>query len=216
MPPSGRANLFHWIDATQRIGNMGEGKQPNRVLAQSLIQERPIDAPFVSLDRNVLKRSARPPRGHLPWNQIGMMLHLGDQNDIAWSKMGVSPGTGDQIDPFGCSAGKDDRFAGSCAQKSGGARCARFRKDLSHESLGRECPGEHWHDLRDNTGRFHRSRSSDVVSRPHCPGRRVETHSPSDPESGNLLGIRGLRDRSPQRIFHPPAPCMQLRQVVGK
>src|ERR1700759_2561799 len=110
--PSSRTNCLDRVNAPERVRNMREGKQPDRILGQPLIQERPIDGPFIPMDRNELQGSTRPPRGHLPWNQIGMVLHLGDQNDIAWPKMRVSPGACDQVDPFGGPACEDDRFAG--------------------------------------------------------------------------------------------------------
>src|SRR5271170_7903800 len=55
LAPGCRTNIFHWIDASKRIGDMGEGQQPNRIVLQSLLQKSPIDGSLVSLDLDVLK-----------------------------------------------------------------------------------------------------------------------------------------------------------------
>jgi hypothetical protein len=38
---------------------------------------------------------------HLPGNDIGVVLHLGDDDVIARVNLRVAPAVGDQVDPFG-------------------------------------------------------------------------------------------------------------------
>jgi hypothetical protein len=84
-----------------------------------MFQSQPIDVPFVTFDREVLQSGAGFACDDLPRNQIGMMLHLGDQNRIAGPEMRATPGARYEIDPFGRSASKNDRIRRSGSQVCG-------------------------------------------------------------------------------------------------
>ena len=44
----------------------------------------------------------------LPRHEVGMVLHLGGEDDIAGLEMGVAPAAGDEVDALGGAAGEDD------------------------------------------------------------------------------------------------------------
>src|SRR5271165_1402824 len=136
VPSSHSTNLSHRIDASERIGDVGECHQSNGVCLQPPLQQGPVDDPLVASDRKVLERGTRPSGGYLPRDKIGMMLHLRDQNDVSRAEMCRSPGTRDQINPFGRSSRKDYRFCGSCAQKSGCTGASIFVEFRSASAQG--------------------------------------------------------------------------------
>src|SRR5271165_4367476 len=140
VPSSRSTNLSHRIDASERIGDVGECHQSNGVCLQPLLQQGPVDGPLVASDRKVLERGTRPSGGYLPRDKIGMMLHLRDQNDVSRAKICRCPGTCDQINPFGRSSRKDYRFRGSCSQKSGCTGSSIFVEFRSASAQGVNAP----------------------------------------------------------------------------
>src|SRR5207237_6008817 len=56
--PGDRANFSRRIYASERIGDMSERKQSHRVFRQAPLQEGPVHCAFVSVDLNILERSA--------------------------------------------------------------------------------------------------------------------------------------------------------------
>ena len=70
------------------------------------------------IERNNAQRSARLLAEHLPWHDIGVMLHRGNNDVIPGLDIGAPPAISNQINPFGCPANKDNFFRGSCINEA--------------------------------------------------------------------------------------------------
>ena len=56
---------------------------------------------------------------HLPWDEIAVMLHFGEENDISRFQVGMSPSVCDEVDGLCCSPGEDDLVGGLSVEKPG-------------------------------------------------------------------------------------------------
>src|SRR6478672_5150492 len=77
-------------------------------------------------DRHEAKPGPRPFGEELPWDEVTVVLHLGEQNDVAGPKKLSSPGVRDEVDALGCSAGKHDLVGTGGAEVLGDADAGAF------------------------------------------------------------------------------------------
>ena len=61
---------------------------------------------------------------HQPGDEVGVVLHLGEHDDVAGRQVGPAPGVGDEVDRLGDVLGEDDLRGGRGADEAADA-CAR-------------------------------------------------------------------------------------------
>jgi hypothetical protein len=70
--------LLHGIDRAQRVAHVADGKD-----ARAIGEGRKLQVQFpVVRDRDHLQHGAMPLAGQLPWDDVGVVLHAGDQHFI--------------------------------------------------------------------------------------------------------------------------------------
>ena len=67
-----------------------------------------VEQAFVAGDGDVAELRAGALGEHLPRHDVAVVLHLGEEDDIAGLHEGVAPGVGDQVDALGGAAREDD------------------------------------------------------------------------------------------------------------
>ena len=75
--------------------------------AASVVEVGEIEA-VVGGERNPAKFDAALGREHVPRNDVGVVLHLGEHDDIARPQVGAAPRIRDEVDGLGGVAGEDE------------------------------------------------------------------------------------------------------------
>ena len=94
------------IDGAESVGDVREGDDPSASGQQAFEFVASERAGVV--DRCNLQDCAGRLAEHLPGHDVGMVLHLRDQDLVARSKLAAPPGLSDEVDRFGGIAGEDD------------------------------------------------------------------------------------------------------------
>ena len=96
------------------VRHPGDGEDL-RALRQQRFQARQVQQALVG-QRDVPQGRPRVARAELPGDDVGMMLHLGEEDLVPLAQVSATPCVGDEVDRFGGPAVEDDRF------RRGGAR----------------------------------------------------------------------------------------------
>lgn len=62
---------------------------------------------------------------HLPWDEIAVMLHFGEENDVSRFQVSAAPSVCDEVDGLGGASSEDDLVGGLSVEKTGDL-CARI------------------------------------------------------------------------------------------
>ena len=103
---SGRDDCLHGIDRSQGVGDMNHRDYSGPVAQQSV--KRLHVQLTVTVDGNNHQARARLFADHLPGNDVGVVLHPGDQHFVTRSEPYLAQACGNEIDRLGGSPGKDD------------------------------------------------------------------------------------------------------------
>ena len=57
---------------------------------------------------------------HVPGDDVGVVLHVGEDDDVAGGERGAAPGVGHQVGGLGCAPGEDDLPGGGGVDEPGG------------------------------------------------------------------------------------------------
>ena len=95
------------IDRSQHVRNGGHGHQPRALVEQFVELIEPQQS--VVVDRDEAQHGPGPRGQLLPGDDVGVVLHLGQQDFVAGAQVGVAPTAGDQVDAFG-RAVREDHF----------------------------------------------------------------------------------------------------------
>ena len=94
------------IDRAERVRDVNEGENFHRA-GEEFVKVRQIEESIGS-HRDEAQACAFAFGQELPRHEVAVMLHLGEENDVARAHMGVAPGAGHQVDALGRAAGEDD------------------------------------------------------------------------------------------------------------
>ncbi len=88
---------------------MGEGEELH-LRGEELVEGIEVEAVLGvgAGDGNVFQRGTRADGELLPRDKVGVVLHLGGEDDVAGLEAGVAPGLGDEVDGLGGAAREDD------------------------------------------------------------------------------------------------------------
>lgn len=97
------------VEDAEGVGEVGEGEELH-LRGEEFFQGVEVEAEFGvgAEDGDVFERRAGAEGELLPRDEIGVVLHLGGEDDVAGLEVGVAPGGGDEIDGLGGAAGEDD------------------------------------------------------------------------------------------------------------
>ena len=95
------------IDGAQRIAHTVDRDQAHMPLGKKSIQRTEFQFAAI-VDRNHFQFRAGCGAGHLPGNDVGVMLKVADDDDVAGGEIYPAPGGGHQVDRFGGAAGENN------------------------------------------------------------------------------------------------------------
>ncbi len=97
------------VDGAQDVGHAGDAHEldPLAVGGQQAIQIVE-EQPALGVEADELEPSAGGLGQELPGDEVGVVLHLGQDDDVVLADVGPAPGVGDQVDGLGGVADKDD------------------------------------------------------------------------------------------------------------
>ena len=104
-------------DRAEHVRHMGDGDQL-RAVGQQGGEFFEIELPVV-LHRRDLEHDPLAVAQQLPGHDVGVVLHLGNDDLVARRKMGLGPGAGDQVDRLGHIPGEDDILRRRRVQQAG-------------------------------------------------------------------------------------------------
>mmetsp|Transcript_62781 Transcript_62781/g.204902 ORF Transcript_62781/g.204902 Transcript_62781/m.204902 type:complete len:231 (-) Transcript_62781:268-960(-) len=93
---SSPCNVLDWVDTTDHIGDLTYGNQ-SCPLCQQFVQLGNVEHPFGRESQETQRRTSFL-RNHLPRYQVGVMLHDGQQNFIAFTKVCPCPSESNEVD----------------------------------------------------------------------------------------------------------------------
>jgi hypothetical protein len=93
------------VDRAEHVGDMGDGEQLRPAREQRV--ELRLDQQAVVVDRHVSELGPRALAQQLPRHEVGVVLHLRDDDEVAGAHVGGAPGVGDEVDRLGRVAGED-------------------------------------------------------------------------------------------------------------
>ncbi len=97
------------VDGAERVGDVGErGDADLTVFLFKDGSGRDEIQLAVGSDRDEAEARADPLSRNLPGHQVGVVLHLGEEDDVPFGEGEVCEGVSDQIDAFGGASGEDD------------------------------------------------------------------------------------------------------------
>jgi hypothetical protein len=112
-------DLFDRIDAAQGVRNMGKRDYTHITLLTKLLELVPLNLSSIALDREKPEDRPSLPRHYLPRNQVSVVLHFGEHDQITAAQVLICPACSDQVDSFGGTPRKNDRFRLLCIQVTG-------------------------------------------------------------------------------------------------
>src|SRR5215471_12896849 len=74
----------HRIDPAERVRDVRECDDSNRIISKDRLELRPIDFSLVSGHSQEMELGSETSGEILPRDQIGVMFHLREQNAITW------------------------------------------------------------------------------------------------------------------------------------
>ena len=109
------------------VGEMREGEELH-LWREQAVECVEVEAEFGvgTEDRDVFQRGAGAGGELLPRNEVGVVLHLGREDDIAGLEVGGAPGLRDEVDRFGGAAREDDLGGVGGVDELGGAGAGGF------------------------------------------------------------------------------------------
>jgi hypothetical protein len=85
--------------------------------------EEPVEVGEVELpvggERHPTDLDAELVAQHLPRDDVGVVLHVGEHDDIAFAEVGAAPRAGDQVQRLGRVLGEDHLVGGGCVDQAG-------------------------------------------------------------------------------------------------
>ena len=116
-------------DRAERVRHAGD-RQDLRPLGEQRAEVGEVQLPVIG-ERDVAERRAGDGGGHLPRDDVGVMLHVGEQHLVALMEELPSPALRDQVHGFGGAAGEHDGLG------TGRAEEPRELRARALEQLGR-------------------------------------------------------------------------------
>ena len=104
------------VDGAQHVGHRGHAQQPGAV--EQAVEIGQIEVAVVS-DGEPAQLDAPLGGKHVPGDDVGMVLQLGDDHRVARSQIGMAPGSGHQVDRLSSVLGEDHLGGPGCADKAG-------------------------------------------------------------------------------------------------
>ncbi len=104
------SDVGHRVDGAEHVGDMHHARDLHPAVREQRRQRRKVQL-AARHDRDETQLGALLLGDQLPRNQIGVMLHLGQQDRVAGAQVGAAPRLRDQVDRLGAVLGEDD-FAG--------------------------------------------------------------------------------------------------------
>src|SRR5262245_1281764 len=99
-------DALHWIDRAQRIGDVDDRHQLGARAEQLLV---PLEREFaVVVDGHDAQLRSLLFAQDLPGHDVGVVLHVRDDDLIAGTDVGTAKGLGYEVDSFGCAAREDN------------------------------------------------------------------------------------------------------------
>ena len=112
------------VDRAQRVRHVGEGDELGLEPEQHLEDVEAKDA--VIGDRDELEVAVALLDEELPRDEVGVVLHLGQDDGVAPVDVGAAPGIGDEVDRLGGVAGEDQLVAVGRVDEPGDAHTRRL------------------------------------------------------------------------------------------
>ena len=115
------------VEDAEGVGEVGEGEELH-LRGEELIESVEVEAEFGvgAEDGDVFEGGAGAEGELLPRDEVGVVLHLGGEDDVAGLEVGVAPGSGDEVDGLGGAAGEDDLGGVGGVDEFGGAGAGGF------------------------------------------------------------------------------------------
>jgi len=109
------------------VGEVGE-REELHLRGEELVERFKIEAEFGigAEDGHVFQRGTGAEGELLPRDEVGVVLHLGREDDVAGLEVGGAPGLRDEVDRFGRAAGEDDLGGIGGVDEPGGAGAGGF------------------------------------------------------------------------------------------
>ena len=107
----------HWHDRARDIGDVGDGHEARAIAETGFDVGHGQNAVLRHRNRHDLGASGIT--RDLPRHQIGVVLELGDRDLVTLAEVAASPAVGDQVDPLGGAAYKDDLIGVAGTQERG-------------------------------------------------------------------------------------------------
>ena len=97
------------VDRAEGVGDVGEGDELHG-RGEQRVERGGVESTLgIGAEHgNVFQRGAGGLGGLLPRDEVGVVLHLGGEDDVAGLEVGVGPAAGDNIDALGGPAGEND------------------------------------------------------------------------------------------------------------
>ncbi|AEW73302.1 hypothetical protein EcWSU1_01864 [Enterobacter ludwigii] len=110
-------NRCHRVLGSQHVRNLGHGHQPRTRIQQRVELLKLEGAINIQWDHPQLRTDTLTE--HLPRHDIGMVLHLGDDDVIPRVDLRVAPAVGNKVDPLGGTTHKHQFLWRACIEESG-------------------------------------------------------------------------------------------------
>jgi len=102
-------DLVQRVDRAQDVGHVRDRNDLD-VAARELLVELVQQEPALVVDAHPVEYRAGATRRDLPWHEVRVVLHLGDQDAVARAEIGAAPRVGDEVERLGGVA-REDRLA---------------------------------------------------------------------------------------------------------
>ena len=135
----------------ERVRDVGEGDQLRPEAQQHLEDVEAEDA--VVGDRDELEVAVDLLDEELPRDEVGVVLHLGQDDRVAPADVAAAPAVGDEVDRLGGVADEDDLVRVGRVDEAGDLRARAPRRRRSRARRSRRCRGGRWRCTRGSSGR---------------------------------------------------------------
>ena len=98
--------MLHVVHGAQGIGDVGESHKLGVACEVGLKHLAVQGAVFVQFHHQNVEALLQ--RKHLPWHDVAVVLHPGEDDAIASAEVGTAPGLGHEVDAIGRAAHKQD------------------------------------------------------------------------------------------------------------